>query len=78
MPVPMDERAFIARVEAAEPEQFATLLSRPSRDEERALRAYFTDERFERLHTLAVRRAGARRWRLRVAPASDVSSSGSP
>jgi pimeloyl-ACP methyl ester carboxylesterase len=57
----MDERAFIARVEAAEPEQFATLLSRPSRDEERALRAYFTDERFERLHTLAVRRAGARR-----------------
>jgi len=61
MPVPMDERAFIARVEAAEPEQFATLLSRPSRDEERALRAYFTDERFERLHTLAVRRAGAKR-----------------
>ncbi len=61
MPPPMDERAFIARVEAAEPEQFATLLSRPSRDEERALRAYFTDERFERLHTLAVRRAGAKR-----------------
>jgi pimeloyl-ACP methyl ester carboxylesterase len=57
----MDERAFIARVEAAEPEQFATLLARPSRDEERALRAYFTDERFERLHTLAVRRAGAKR-----------------
>jgi pimeloyl-ACP methyl ester carboxylesterase len=61
MPPPMDERAFIARVEAAEPEQFATLLARPSRDEERALRAYFGDERFERLHVLAIRRAGAKR-----------------
>ena len=61
MPAPLDERAFIARVEAAEPDLFATLLSRPSRDEERALRAYFGDARFERLHDLAVRRAGAAR-----------------
>ncbi|MBN1204684.1 MAG: CHAT domain-containing protein [Myxococcaceae bacterium] len=57
----MDERAFIARVEAAEPDLFATLLARPSRDEERALRAYFGDARFERLHTMAVRRSGAAR-----------------
>ncbi len=57
----MDERAFIARVEAAEPDLFAALLSRPSRDEERALRAYFGDARFERLHTMAIRRAGAAR-----------------
>ncbi len=57
----MDERAFISRVESAEPDLFATLLARPSRDEERALRAYFGDARFERLHTLAVRRTGATR-----------------
>ncbi|WP_224368088.1 CHAT domain-containing protein [Hyalangium versicolor] len=57
----MDERAFIARIEAAEPDVFAALLSRPSRDEERALRAYFGDTRFERLHTMAIRRAGAAR-----------------
>jgi pimeloyl-ACP methyl ester carboxylesterase len=57
----MDERAFIARVEAAEPDLFAALLARPSRDEERALRAYFGDARFERLHTLAVRRTGSAR-----------------
>ncbi|MDY7226246.1 CHAT domain-containing protein [Hyalangium rubrum] len=57
----LDERAFIARVEASEPDQFAALLYRPSRDEERALRSYFGDERFERLHTLAVRRSGTRR-----------------
>jgi len=57
----MDERAFIARVEAAEPDLFAALLARPSRDEERALRAYFGDARFERLHTMAVRRTGAAR-----------------
>lgn len=57
----MDERAFIARVEAAEPDLFAALLSRPSRDEERALRAYFGDARFERLHTLALRRSSTAR-----------------
>jgi pimeloyl-ACP methyl ester carboxylesterase len=57
----MDERAFISRVEAAEPDLFATLLARPSRDEERALRAYFGDARFERLHTMAVRSTGATR-----------------
>ncbi len=57
----MDERAFIAQVEAAEPDVFAALLARPSRDEERALRAYFGDERFEQLHTMAIRRAGAAR-----------------
>jgi pimeloyl-ACP methyl ester carboxylesterase len=61
MAQPMDERAFIARVEAAEPDLFAALLSRPSRDEERALRAYFGDARFERLHTMAIRRTGAAR-----------------
>lgn len=61
MAPPMDERAFIARVEAAEPDVFATLLARPNRDEERALRAYFGDARFERLHTMAIRRAGAAR-----------------
>jgi pimeloyl-ACP methyl ester carboxylesterase len=50
----LDERAFIERVEAMEPDAFARLLARPSRDEEKALRVYFGDARFEHLHTLAV------------------------
>ncbi|HEV7734885.1 MAG TPA: CHAT domain-containing protein [Candidatus Binatia bacterium] len=54
-----DERAFIAEVEAANPDDFARLLLRPSLDQERALRQYFGDARYERLHgrTLARNRA---------------------
>jgi pimeloyl-ACP methyl ester carboxylesterase len=52
-----NERAFINRVEEAGTEEFARLLSRPSADEERALRAHFGDERYKRLHARALRRS---------------------
>jgi pimeloyl-ACP methyl ester carboxylesterase len=51
----MDERAFIAHLEAAEPDEFAELIAYPTADEERVLRLYFGDERFQRLHGMAVR-----------------------
>src|SRR5215208_3272925 len=51
-----DERAFIARVEAAGPDEFARLLARPGPDEERALRAHLGEERYQRLHAMAMRR----------------------
>lgn len=50
-----DERAYIARVEAAEPDEFARLVAHPSREEEAALRLHFGDRRFERLHEMAAR-----------------------
>jgi CHAT domain len=51
-----DEQAFIQRVDEGDPEEFATLLARPTTDEERVLRLYLGDARFQRLHSLAVRR----------------------
>jgi hypothetical protein len=51
-----DERAFLAEVEAAEPERFARLLVAANRDEETALRIHLGDARFERLRELAARR----------------------
>ncbi|HVF48911.1 MAG TPA: CHAT domain-containing protein [Pyrinomonadaceae bacterium] len=48
-----DERRFIARVEAANAEELARLLARPSADEERAWRVHLGDERFERMREMA-------------------------
>jgi hypothetical protein len=56
-----DEYRYIERVEAANPEAFAELLVQPSPDEEAALRAWFGDGRYKRLHALALRRASALR-----------------
>lgn len=58
-----DERAFIRRVEAAAVEDFAKILARPTLEEERALRAYFGDERYSRLHAAALRRVSRRGMR---------------
>lgn len=55
-----DERQFIARIETASPESFGDYLRRPSEDEERALRAYFGDQRYDRLHSLALRKRSLR------------------
>lgn len=55
-----DERAYIARVESAGTDELASMLARPAVDEERALRAYLGDERYQRMHGLALRR-GVRR-----------------
>ncbi|MBI3950310.1 MAG: CHAT domain-containing protein [Acidobacteria bacterium] len=53
----IDERALIARVEAADPNELAQVLTRPNKDEERALRAHFGDERYQRLHHVALKRS---------------------
>src|SRR5262249_31930061 len=51
-----DERAFIAQLEAAEANQFADMLSRPSMAEEKALRFHLGDKRYRRLRNMALRR----------------------
>lgn len=56
----IDERAFISRVESADVEEFARILARPDIEEERALRAYFGDERYRRLHATALRQTARR------------------
>ena len=51
-----NERAFISQVERANPEELANLLIRPSLQEERALRAHLGDERYQRMHSMALKR----------------------
>jgi len=55
-----NEREFIARVEAAGPDEFRRMLAQPSRDEETALRHYFGPTRYARLHELAARQPALR------------------
>ncbi|MEA2175958.1 MAG: hypothetical protein QOD00_3550 [Blastocatellia bacterium] len=55
-----DERAFIQQVESANPEELATLLMRPSLNQEKALRAHLGDERYQRMHSMALRRKVSR------------------
>jgi hypothetical protein len=51
-----DERAFIEEFQQAQtPGRLAELLRDPSPDQERALRLYLGDDRYQRLHGLAVR-----------------------
>jgi pimeloyl-ACP methyl ester carboxylesterase len=54
-----DERTFLTSVGAANLDQLAVILDQPSANEERALRVYFGDDRYARLHDLALRRNGA-------------------
>ena len=56
----MDERAFIARVEAADAEELIKILQRPTADEERALRVHFGDVRYERMRSRAVKASTTR------------------
>ena len=51
-----NERAFISQVERANPEELANLLIRPSLPEEKALRAHLGDERYQRMHSMALKR----------------------
>lgn len=51
-----NERAFISQVERANPEELANLLIRPSLQEERALRAHLGDERYQRMHSMSLKR----------------------
>lgn len=54
------EREFIASVEAADVDRLAELLRRPSREEEELLRIYFGDDRYRRMHSLALQNGTAR------------------
>jgi hypothetical protein len=57
-----DQREFIERMEAANVEEFAELLARPTPEQEAALRAYFGPERYRSLRGLLLRgrtRAGS-------------------
>jgi pimeloyl-ACP methyl ester carboxylesterase len=51
-----EERAFIEMVEAADPDELAELLSRPTRGEEEILVTYFGEDRYHRMHECALRR----------------------
>ena len=50
----IDERSFIARVESANVETLAEIFRQPTREEEETLRTYFGDERYRRMHGLAL------------------------
>src|SRR5919199_13925 len=52
-----NEKAFIAQVEGADTEQLADLLRYPTREEEEALRAHLGTERYQRMHSMALRRS---------------------
>lgn len=55
-----NERAFISQVEKANPEELANLLIRPSLQEEKALRVHLGDERYQRMHSMALKRRVSR------------------
>ncbi len=58
-----DERAFIARVESAGPEELANILVLPTLDEEKALRVHLGDARYQRMHSMALKRKVGRGFR---------------
>jgi pimeloyl-ACP methyl ester carboxylesterase len=57
----IDERAYIARLESADPQELAGMLARPTAEQEKTLRVYLGDERYQRMHDLALRRSYTRR-----------------
>jgi pimeloyl-ACP methyl ester carboxylesterase len=56
-----DERAYIARLESADPKELASMLARPTAEQEKTLRVYLGDERYQRMHDLALKRNSTRR-----------------
>jgi pimeloyl-ACP methyl ester carboxylesterase len=68
----LDERAYIAEVEAASSEQFAEILSTANMEQQAALRAYFGASKLERLRALAqrqvVRGPAAKKGNLVILP----------
>jgi pimeloyl-ACP methyl ester carboxylesterase len=55
-----DQRTFIAQVEAAGAEELAKLLAHPTVEQERALRMHLGDERYQRMHGMALKRGMTR------------------
>ena len=52
----LDEQAYVARVESASVDELAHILTRPTVHQERILRAHLGDERYQRMHALALKR----------------------
>jgi pimeloyl-ACP methyl ester carboxylesterase len=50
------EASFITRVASASAEELAQILTRPTAEQERVMRDYFGEERYRRLHAMALRR----------------------
>ena len=55
-----NERSFIARVEAANTDELVEVLARPSAQEERALRVYLGERRYQSMHNLALKQTASR------------------
>lgn len=55
-----NERAFITRVEMADTEELIGILEHPTVAEEKALRAHLGDDRYQRMHGMALKRAVTR------------------
>ncbi len=58
--VSFDERTFIKRVQLANADELSELVARPTPDEEKALRSYFGDKRYQQLHSLALQKKAGR------------------
>jgi pimeloyl-ACP methyl ester carboxylesterase len=56
----LDEAALIARVESANTDELGEILRTPTREQEKTLRAYFGEERYQRLHAKALRSSARR------------------
>src|SRR5262249_9839031 len=56
-----DEREFIARVESASIAELAQILARPTAQQERTLRVHYGDERYNRMHELALQQTATSR-----------------
>ncbi len=55
-----DERAFVARIESADVDELIHLLIRPTAQEEKVLRVHLGEDRYQRLHSMALRRSVSR------------------
>lgn len=55
-----DERTFIARVESSDIEELTKILLRPTKGEEKALLIHFGEERYQRMHDMALKRSVSR------------------
>jgi hypothetical protein len=51
-----NEKAFIAQVEQANTKELAELLRQPTREQEEALRNHLGAERYQRMHSMALKR----------------------
>ncbi len=56
-----DERAYITRLESADTPELASMLARPTAEEEKTLRVYLGDDRYQRMHDMALKRTSTRR-----------------